>query len=327
VGVVEIPLCGRYGQGKVARVDERFADAVRAHKWYLSNGSSYAKITGETVYLSRYILALADVPIPGRIDHLNQDKLDCRLENLKPARPSVEPPGPILNPYPQEDDDRRHYVSPAELDRSERALRAYLIKRRSQLELRADAPLGPATGRIVTLTMEALTRTRAAWWSGLGEWDAHTITHPLLPPHIGPRPPRYPRPGDLWHDTSGLPHVVREYGPARGWGIVLDHVRPGMPRRALRSVLSTLLSDVEVRVRWPRLTALNADIQLMLTNRMGPAGQNGRPAYLACATLAALLAAETQRVVEVLADYRRTLSSPSAEAQAARGLTGSQRLA
>ena len=71
MGVAEIPLCGRYGQGKVARVDECFADAVRTHKWYLSNGSSYAKITGETVYLSRYILALAAVPIPSRIDHLN----------------------------------------------------------------------------------------------------------------------------------------------------------------------------------------------------------------------------------------------------------------
>ena len=204
--------------------------------------------------------------------------------------------------------DSRGRVLLWELDQSERTLRAYLGKRRSQLELQADEPLGSATGRIVTLAMEALTRTRAAWWSGLGEWDAHTITHALLPPHIGPRPPRYPRPGDLWRDTSGLPHVVREYGPARDWGVVIDHVRPGMPRRALQSVLSTLLSDVEVRVRWPRLTSLNADVQLMLTNRMGPAGQNGRPAYLACATLAALLAVELKHVVEVLADYRRTLS-------------------
>jgi DNA-binding winged helix-turn-helix (wHTH) protein len=104
VGVVEIPLVGRYGQGKVARVDERFADAVRAHKWYLSNGSTYTKIAGETVYLSRYILALADVPIPSRIDHLNQDKLDCRLENLKLARPSIEHRGPIRTPHPLGDD-------------------------------------------------------------------------------------------------------------------------------------------------------------------------------------------------------------------------------
>src|SRR5262249_54444072 len=139
--------------------------------------------------------------------------------------------------------------------------------------------------------------------------------------------PRDPRPGDLWRDTSGLPHVVREYGPARDWGVVLDHVRPGMPRRALQSVLSTLLSDVEVRVRWPRLTAVKADVQLMLPNRMARAGQSGRPAYLACAPLAALLAVEIQRVVDVLADYRRTLSSASADAQAARRLTGSQRLA
>jgi len=147
----------------------------------------------------------------------------------------------------------------------------------------------------------------------------------LLPPHVGPAPPRHPRPGDLWLDTSRVPHVVRDYRPAGDWGIVLDHVRPGMSRRALRSVLSTLLSDVEVRVRWPRLTALNADVQLMLTNRMGPAGQNGRPAYLACATLAAVLEVEIQRVIDTLAHYRQTRLSPSADAQAARGLTESAR--
>ncbi len=68
-----------------------------------------------------------------------------------------------------------------------------------------------------------------------------------------------------------------------------------MPRPAVRALLSTVLSDVEVSVRWPRLTALNEDIKIMLANRMGRAGQNGRPAYLASATLAALLKVETKR--------------------------------
>src|SRR5262245_61394007 len=43
---VEIPLRGRYGHGKVANVDEHFAEAVRAHKWYLANRCAYAKIGG-----------------------------------------------------------------------------------------------------------------------------------------------------------------------------------------------------------------------------------------------------------------------------------------
>ena len=50
----------------------------------------------------------------------------------------------------------------------------------------------------------------------------------------------------------------------------------------------------------------------MLANRMGQAGRNGRPAYLACATLAALLKVDTKHVVELLANYRRTLTSAGA---------------
>ena len=311
MGIVEVPLRGRYGHGKVANVDEDFAEAVRAHKWYLANGCAYAKIGGVTVYLHRYICALADIPIARRIDHVNRDKLDCRLENLTP-RPVRKSPDPIRNPHPFGDGDGEQHLSGEELDGSERLLRAYLTERQTQLEQQADEPLWLATGRIAKLTIEGLTKTQAAWWSSLGEWDVHTIshTHPAL--HVGPKPPRRPATGDLWRDTSGLPHVVKEYSPAHAWSIVLDNVSPGMPRRAVQSRISTLLSDVEVRVRWPRLIALHEDIKIMLANRMGQAGRNGRPAYLACATLAALLKVDTKHVVELLANYRRTLTSAGA---------------
>ena len=320
MGIVEIPLRGRYGQGKVAQVDERFAEAVRAHKWYVSNGYIYAKISGVTVYLHRYILGLAGIPIRNRFDHVNLDKLDCRLENLRPAPPMRNSPGGqrftahwgpktrILNPHPLGDEDGEHYLSAAELDGSERQLRAYLTKRRTQLQLQADETFWLATGRIVKLTIEGLTKTRGAWWSSLGEWDVNTTSHKLPSPHVGPKPPRRPTPGDLWHDTSCIPHVAKEYTPAGTWGIVLDNISPSMPRPAVRALLSTVLSDVEVSVRWPRLTALNEDIKIMLANRMGRAGQNGRPAYLASATLAALLKVETKHVIDLLAHYRRTLT-------------------
>jgi len=85
-----------------------------------------------------------------------------------------------------------------------------------------------------------------------------------------------------------------------------------MPRRAVQSRIWTLLSDVELRVRWPRLIALHEDIEIMLASRMSQAGRNGRPAYLACATLAALLKVDTKHVVELLANYRRTLTSAEA---------------
>src|SRR5215831_17964477 len=106
----------------------------------------------------------------------------------------------------------------------------------------------------------------------------------------------------------GCPH----HQPTTSGATVLDNVSPGMPRRAVQSRISTLLSDVEVRVRWPRLIALHEDIKIMLANRMGQAGRNGRPAYLACATLAALLKVDTKHVVELLANYRRALTSAGA---------------
>jgi hypothetical protein len=304
MGIVEIPLWGRYGQGKVARVDERFAEAVRGHKWYLSDGCAHATIGGVTVPLHRYILALADISIPRRINHVNRDKLDCRLENLTP-RPVGKSPGPIVNPHPLGCGDGEQHLSAAELDGSERLLRAYLTARQTELELQADEGLWVATARIVTLTMEGLTKTRAAWWSSLGGWDVHAINSTHLALHIGPKPPRRPCAGDLWWDTSCLPQVVREYSPRSTWSRVLDDISPGMSRRDVRSLLSTLLSGVEVQVRWPRLTALHEDIKMMVGKRMGGAGRNDRPAYLACATLAALLEMETKHVVDLLANYRR----------------------
>lgn len=64
-GFSEIPLCGRYGQGKVARVDDRFADAVRAHKWYLSNDTGLgvapvpaAAIVGVWIYCLLWMVIL-----------------------------------------------------------------------------------------------------------------------------------------------------------------------------------------------------------------------------------------------------------------------------
>ena len=323
MGIVETPLHGRYGKGKVAHVDERFAEAVRAHKWYVSNGYVYAKISGVTVYLHRYILGLAGIPIRNRLDHVNLDKLDCRLENLRRVPPARKSPGPkggplftaysgpetrILNPHPLGNDNGEHYLSAAELDWSERPLRVYLDERPTQLQLQPDETLWLATERIVELTFEGLTKTRAAWWSSLGEWDVHTTSHTLPSPHVGPNPPRWPTSRELWHDTSCIPHVVKEYTAAGTWGIVLDNLSPSMPRRDVRALLSTVLSDVEVIVRWPRLTALNEDINIMLANRMGRAGENGRPAYLACATLAALLKVETKHVIDLLANYRRTLT-------------------
>jgi hypothetical protein len=43
----------------------------------------------------------------------------------------------------------------------------------------------------------------------------------------------------------------------------------------------------------------------MLRGDMGRAGKSGRPAYLACATLAVLLDTTPEKIADFLANYRR----------------------
>jgi hypothetical protein len=75
--------------GKVVpsfQVDENFADAVAAHKWFLhSKGYLVAKTKGKQVYLHRLVWGIAYGDCPQIIDHINQDKLDNRLCNLREA--------------------------------------------------------------------------------------------------------------------------------------------------------------------------------------------------------------------------------------------------
>jgi hypothetical protein len=48
----------------------------------------------------------------------------------------------------------------------------------------------------------------------------------------------------------------------------------------------------------------------MLQDKMGRAGKSGRPAYLACATLATLLDVSPTRMSDILTNYRRRRPKP-----------------
>ena len=214
----------------------------------------------------------------------------------------------MVNPYPHVEEEEDPYLSASDLDRSERQLRDYLLKHRRELSTQLDESLGQATGRIVKLVTEGLTKTGAAWWSALQDMDVSVVEPPALPTngpwqyeHIGPKPPPRPAQGCLWRDTSCAPPPVREYTDQRRWRVV-QGMGPGLK---LRDVRSLLYAQTDFTFRWPRLTALNEDIKIMLKDRMGRAGKSGRPAFLACAALSALLEVDTSKVVDLLANYRR----------------------
>ncbi len=84
----EIPLRARDGSVRaVARVDADCFDAVGQHRWCLTT-TGYAQRRlpksegGDVLYLHRFLLGLR----PGdgwQADHINGDRLDCRMANLR----------------------------------------------------------------------------------------------------------------------------------------------------------------------------------------------------------------------------------------------------
>jgi len=75
-------------KGYAAIVDDEVYDAVSEYSWQYSNG--YAKRLfrvgkkRKTVYLHRYIYDLMKgLKFGLQIDHINGDKLDCRMENMR----------------------------------------------------------------------------------------------------------------------------------------------------------------------------------------------------------------------------------------------------
>lgn len=85
-GAVRVPLT----QGKFALVDEADWPRLRQHSWFAMKDQNKrdcyyarAKIKRRSVSLHRFILGVTDAEV--RVDHINNDTLDCRRSNLRRA--------------------------------------------------------------------------------------------------------------------------------------------------------------------------------------------------------------------------------------------------
>lgn len=68
------------------QIDDEFAEQVLARKWTL-NGHGYptAQVDGKCWYLHRFVWHIRHGGVPPILDHINEDPLDNRLANLRPA--------------------------------------------------------------------------------------------------------------------------------------------------------------------------------------------------------------------------------------------------
>jgi len=71
-----------------ALLDNDIFDIVNEYDWHYSHG--YAQNGKLNILLHRYIwtLKVGNIPSGLEVEHINQDKLDCRLENLRLANRS-----------------------------------------------------------------------------------------------------------------------------------------------------------------------------------------------------------------------------------------------
>ncbi len=72
-------------------VDDRLSREVLRHCWHRNSvGYFCSMVGGRTVSLHRYVWGLANAgSVPAMLDHINGDKSDCRLSNLRPATGSL----------------------------------------------------------------------------------------------------------------------------------------------------------------------------------------------------------------------------------------------
>lgn len=78
---MKIYLSGTKGMGKFSIVDDSVSHTVRTKRWYLDkDGYAYTEINGKRVSQHRLI---TNAPTGMDVDHINHDKLDNRLENLR----------------------------------------------------------------------------------------------------------------------------------------------------------------------------------------------------------------------------------------------------
>jgi hypothetical protein len=241
-------------------------------------------------------------------------------------------------------------VAAHELDDAEQRLRAYFLKRRDELSPRPREATTAALSRITRIATDAPSATNAAWWSAYAierellnpaafrpprrqrkSLPTSMLSRPWNPPelrkvsrpwgrsgrrrHVGPEPPTKVEHKCLWIDTSSRPARLKRYDKhSRSWRVdmeIHDSIAGDKitAEKWLTDWARPVASEIILHVAWPQIGRL-LPVHVTTMLRGGRPVKSGRPAYLACATLAALLDVSPTKVADLLANYRRRRPKP-----------------
>lgn len=73
-------------RGETVTVDADQVERLRPYRWYFASGYAYAQIDGRPMAMHAFLMS---TPKGMHTDHINRDKLDNRLENLRVVEPRV----------------------------------------------------------------------------------------------------------------------------------------------------------------------------------------------------------------------------------------------
>lgn len=127
VTMAHIELHGKYGEGKVALVDDELLEWLSRYNWTCTyHGYARATVDRKNTAMHRLVVGLDKIPRGKHVDHINRIRLDNRRENLRivsPEQNTLNSRGPFNPGYTPTEEDKKRWEEKAARTRALRRKR------------------------------------------------------------------------------------------------------------------------------------------------------------------------------------------------------------